>query len=610
VPLTHVLAGNWTDAAHVTLLAHVLSHHVAKGRGQLLLIDAGAGAGAGTLTPLQAALAAVYAVQTARSEDGAVAAPASLGRDAARWLLALASPGDVPTLDPATRSGALLAAAAAGLTPAAAASWRVRQAAWYAALLAGNGPALSPDGGSSTGLGADVLPALVTNGRVLAPVPSGWDTGDTDLWERFELAVRARPLLPLVTRLQLPLVPAEALTAELYGTLLASIVSVVGPTMRDRISLPLPSPTQPDAVPVSLELPAGGADAATARVHVTMLVDPLTEEAQRQAALALLLRELPGVRVVVRLQPAPDTDELVVRRYYRIALPARPTFNAAGQRVPTAVMFHGLPADLLLTLGLEVPQAWLVECTAAVYDLDNLVLSTAAAAPTVQAGFQLKRLLVEGHASEAGSGWPPRGLQLVLGSPARPHVADTLVMANLGYFQLQATPGLWTLRIQAGRSAKLYGFAPTAASDAAVGAVPEGAELVRPVVVATLRGALVRPQFVKRPGRENDQLLREGGGGSSSDRTKDDGDDDDDDGKGASGAVAERAGGSMWDSMKSAYVSPCLSPVYPSRTLTAAWSCVRGPGSAAGAQRRTRPTPRCMCFRLRLATYMSASCAS
>ena len=38
---------------------------------------------------------------------------------------------------------------------------------------------------------------------------------------------------------------------------------------------------------------------------------------------------------------------------------------------------------------------------------------------------------------------PPRGLQLHLGSPAQPHMVDTLVMSNLAYFQLKAAPGRW-----------------------------------------------------------------------------------------------------------------------------------------------------------------------
>jgi UDP-glucose:glycoprotein glucosyltransferase len=37
-------------------------------------------------------------------------------------------------------------------------------------------------------------------------------------------------------------------------------------------------------------------------------------------------------------------------------------------------------------------------------------------------------------------GEPPRGLQLNLGTSAMPHMHDTLVMANLGYFQVRGAP--------------------------------------------------------------------------------------------------------------------------------------------------------------------------
>ena len=68
-------------------------------------------------------------------------------------------------------------------------------------------------------------------------------------------------------------------------------------------------------------------------------------------------------------------------------------------------------------------------------------------------------------------GAPPNGLQLTLsptaaaknhtttgsgagaaggGAGLRRAVSDTLVMQNLGYYQLQAQPGLWTLRLAPG----------------------------------------------------------------------------------------------------------------------------------------------------------------
>lgn len=53
----------------------------------------------------------------------------------------------------------------------------------------------------------------------------------------------------------------------------------------------------------------------------------------------------------------------------------------------------------------------------------------------------------------------PRGVQLWLGRGSQEHVVDTLVMSNLGYFQLKAGPGLWQLRLAPGRSEELYTIA-------------------------------------------------------------------------------------------------------------------------------------------------------
>jgi hypothetical protein len=70
--------------------------------------------------------------------------------------------------------------------------------------------------------------------------------------------------------------------------------------------------------------------------------------------------------------------------------------------------------------------------------------------------FELEYLLLEGHCFETTMGNPPRGLQITLGTETQPVVVDTIVMANLGYFQLKANPGAWILRLRQGRSADIF----------------------------------------------------------------------------------------------------------------------------------------------------------
>ena len=83
-------------------------------------------------------------------------------------------------------------------------------------------------------------------------------------------------------------------------------------------------------------------------------------------------------------------------------------------------------------------------------------LLTGPACVCVGSDFELEYLLLEGHCFEQQTGNPPRGLQVTLGTDRHPVLVDTIVMANLGYFQLKASPGAWTLRLRQGRSADLY----------------------------------------------------------------------------------------------------------------------------------------------------------
>jgi UDP-glucose:glycoprotein glucosyltransferase len=84
---------------------------------------------------------------------------------------------------------------------------------------------------------------------------------------------------------------------------------------------------------------------------------------------------------------------------------------------------------------------------------------------------------------------PPRGLQFILGTKQRPHLVDTLVMANLGYWQMKVSPGLWYLQLAPGRSADLYGLPP------------------KLIAIDSLRGKLMHIEVHKKKGREHEELL-------------------------------------------------------------------------------------------------------
>lgn len=110
-----------------------------------------------------------------------------------------------------------------------------------------------------------------------------------------------------------------------------------------------------------------------------------------------------------------------------------------------------------------------------------------------------------GHCFERDNKEPPRGLQLLLGTRGQPHMVDTIVMANLGYWQLKAAPGVWTLALAPGRSTELYTLLGK----------NEGTNkgpLSRRIIIGDLRGQPVRLEVMKKKGMEDEKILDAEGG--------------------------------------------------------------------------------------------------
>jgi len=174
--------------------------------------------------------------------------------------------------------------------------------------------------------------------------------------------------------------------------------------------------------------------------ELTLLVDPLSASAPRVAQFALTVRDRLGLRVRLALAPDAFVSDLPAMSYYRFALDA------------TEAVFK--PADMaqhpLLTLKLSTAASWIAyPFSMGGRDPDNLVnVGAASAERAAEMTYRLTHVLVDGHATLA-SGEPAAGMQLRL-LPANglvpgagPSRADTIVMHNLGYFQLKATPGAW-----------------------------------------------------------------------------------------------------------------------------------------------------------------------
>lgn len=235
------------------------------------------------------------------------------------------------------------------------------------------------------------------------------------------------------------------------------------------------------------------------------MIDPASTLAQKWAPIIQTLASQKTVHLRLYLNPSRSLTELPIKRFYTFAFPPSLAFSpSTGAELSPGVSFTGIPEDTLLTFETDLPRAWLAFPKSSVHDLDNIRLAdlpAAARAGGVQATFELEALIVEGHARDMPSGAPPRGLQLVLGQ------VDSLVMSNLGYFQLKANPGPWHLGIREGKSSEVFSIESVGASGWKSGPVTETGDQL---IVQTLEGLTIYPRFRRRPGHELTELLDDG----------------------------------------------------------------------------------------------------
>lgn len=187
--------------------------------------------------------------------------------------------------------------------------------------------------------------------------------------------------------------------------------------------------------------------------HVEAVLDPLSANAAKAATLFSILSCHFNVSISVLLLPMPYTPLKTVQQacFYRTVLIPRPRFQPnTGQLVskPSGV-FTSLFQNRTLTLSMDTPPKWLIGASYAEEDMDNLVLLSHEDMH-IHAEYQLEAILVEGTCMEISnaSAFPPQGLFLSLVPwNTQWQTQDTLVMANLGYFQFQTNFGLWNLQI-------------------------------------------------------------------------------------------------------------------------------------------------------------------
>jgi UDP-glucose:glycoprotein glucosyltransferase len=175
--------------------------------------------------------------------------------------------------------------------------------------------------------------------------------------------------------------------------------------------------------------------------------------------------------------------------------------------IPSAITFNGLPQEPIYTLAMDVPSSWHIRPREASHDLDNILLSRLGKTEQthgIHASFSLDYLVIEGHAREDQLLQPPRGLQLQLVTSNSTPVADTLVVANLGYHQFRAKPGVYRFEIRPGRGQEIFRLLSVGAEGWDSPSVNVTGD---EITLMNFEGLTLYPRMNRVPGMENADVL-------------------------------------------------------------------------------------------------------
>ncbi|XP_006877381.1 PREDICTED: UDP-glucose:glycoprotein glucosyltransferase 1 [Chrysochloris asiatica] len=236
---------------------------------------------------------------------------------------------------------------------------------------------------------------------------------------------------------------------------------------------------------------------------VVAIIDPVTREAQRLAPLLLVMTQLINMNLRIFMNCQSKLSDMPLKSFYRYVLEPEISFTSDNSFAKGPIAkFLDMPQSPLFTLNLNTPESWMVESVRTPYDLDNIYLEEVDSIVTAE--YELEYLLLEGHCYDITTGQPPRGLQFTLGTSAKPVIVDTIVMANLGYFQLKANPGAWILKLRKGRSEDIYRIYSHDGTDSP----PDADEVV--VVLNNFKSKIIKMKVQKKADMVNEDLLSDG----------------------------------------------------------------------------------------------------
>jgi UDP-glucose:glycoprotein glucosyltransferase len=342
---------------------------------------------------------------------------------------------------------------------------------------------------------------LLINGRLVGPIPAQIEFLPEDLVQllEYERSKRIVPANAAMADLGLSEKIVDPLTAAKISSVVAvSTISDIPEGIFDSAStLRINTFNVWKSEHTAIEV----GNISTASISITAAVDPASSQAQRWIPILKVLSELEGVHMKLFLNPKDRLQELPIKRFYRYVLDSKPKFKEDGSLQSPGANFGGVPQEALLTVGMDVPSSWLVAPKESIHDLDNIKLGSTKA--DVEAVYELENILIEGHSREVPGGAAPRGAQLVLRTERDAHFADTIIMANLGYFQFKANPGFYRIELQAGRSSEIFNID----SVGPYGYNPTPGDGSTEIALMRFQGTTLYPRLSRNPGQEMEDVL-------------------------------------------------------------------------------------------------------
>ena len=185
---------------------------------------------------------------------------------------------------------------------------------------------------------------------------------------------------------------------------------------------------------------------------ISAIINPLSPDASKLLVLANLLYEKFTLSLRIFLNPKRIMFEIPSPAYYEYA------FNydwVPHDNLHPPIVFHDLPKTVLYTMSVQEPVTWLSFPSRSHHDLDNIFLENGLVS-SVKVQYELRSLVLSGSCTDRVTGQPVPGLPLFARKSGTTETRDTTVMSNFGYFQLQLSPGKWTISILEGDWSKKY----------------------------------------------------------------------------------------------------------------------------------------------------------